>query len=119
VASGLVRLPWKLFFSPVADLHSGLPYSQVDVLQNYVGTPNSERFPTYFSLDARVYREMALHLPFTEHAKTRKFRLGIYSTDVTDHFNPHDVYNNVTSPLFGQFAGFQRRFDGLVLDMVP
>jgi len=89
------------------------------VLQNYVGTPNSERFPTYFSLDARVYREMALHLPFTEHAKTRKFRLGIYSTDVTDHFNPHDVYNNVTSPLFGQFAGFQRRFDGLVLDMVP
>jgi hypothetical protein len=119
LASGLVRLPWKLFFSPVADLHSGLPYSQVDVLQNYVGTPNGQRFPTYFSLDARVYREMALHLPFTEHAKTRKFRLGIYSTDVTDHFNPHDVYNNVTSPLFGQFAGFQRRFDGLVLDMVP
>jgi hypothetical protein len=119
VATGLVRLPWRLFFSPVADLHSGLPYSQVDVLQNYVGTPNGERFPTYFSLDARVYREMALHLPFTEHAKTRKFRLGIYSTDVTDHFNPHDVYNNVTSPIFGQFAGFQRRFDGLVLDMVP
>ncbi len=119
LASGLVRLPWKLFFSPVADLHSGLPYSQVDVLQNYVGTPNGERFPTYFSLDARVYREMALHLPFTEHAKTRKFRLGIYSTDVTDHLNPHDVYNNVTSPIFGQFAGFQRRFDGLVLDMVP
>jgi hypothetical protein len=119
LASGLVRLPWKLFFSPVADLHSGLPYSTVDVLQNYVGTPNGQRFPTYFSLDARVYREMALHLPFTEHAKTRKFRLGIYSTDVTDHFNPHDVYNNVTSPIFGQFAGFQRRFDGLVLDMVP
>lgn len=119
LASGLVRLPWKLVLSPVADLHSGLPYSAVDVLQNYVGVPNSSRFPTYFSVDARVYREIEVHLPFTEHSKTRKFRLGIYSTDVTNHQNPHDVYNNITSPIFGQFAGFQRRFDGLVLDMVP
>jgi hypothetical protein len=119
VASGLVRLPWKLFLSPVADVHSGLPFSTIDVFQNYVGEPNSSRFPTYFSLDARIYREISLHLPFTERSKTTKFRLGVYSTDVTNRQNPHDVYNNVASPIFGQFAGFQRRFDGLVLDLVP
>jgi hypothetical protein len=29
-----------------------------------------------------------------------------------------DVYNNVTSPFFGQFTGFDRRVDGLVIDVV-
>jgi len=45
VASGFFRLPWKMVISPVADVHSGLPYSNVDVLQNYVGMPDDRRFP--------------------------------------------------------------------------
>ncbi len=118
VASGFFRLPWKMVVSPVADVHSGLPFSNVDVLQNYVGVPNDERFPIYFSLDARLYREFAFHIPHTERSKIHKARLGVYSTDITNRQNPHDVYNSVTSPLFGQFAGFQRRYTGLVLDLV-
>src|SRR5882757_192385 len=54
VASGFFRLPWKMVISPVADVHSGLPYSDVDNLQDYVGVPNTERFPIYFSLDVRL-----------------------------------------------------------------
>jgi Carboxypeptidase regulatory-like domain/TonB dependent receptor len=117
LASGLFHLPWKLAFSPVLDVHSGFPYSNVDVLQNYVGVPDSSRFPTYFSLDARIYKEIALRIPFRERSKARKIRLGIYSTDVTNHQNPHDVFSNVSSPIFGTFAGFQRRVDGMVLDL--
>jgi Carboxypeptidase regulatory-like domain len=118
LASGVFRLPWKMAFSPVVDVHSGFPYSNVDVFQNYVGTPDGLRFPTYFSMDARIYREIALHLPFTEHSKHRKIRLGVYSTDLTNHQNPHDIYSNVTSRYFGIFTGFQKRVDGMVLDLV-
>lgn len=118
VASGFFSLPWKMVISPVADVHTGLPYSDVDVFQNYVGLPNVERFPLYFSLDARLYREFAFHIPHTDRSKTHKFRLGVYSTDLTNRQNPHDVFNNVTSPNFGEFAGFQRRYTGLVLDFV-
>ncbi len=117
VAWGAVHLPWKLVLSPVADLHSGFPYSNLDVLQNYVGVPNSQRFPEFFSLDVRFYREFSLHLPFLDRAKSRTVRLGFYSLNVTNHTNPHDVFSNVTSPSFGNFAGFQRRIDGVVLDV--
>jgi len=118
LASGVFHLPWKMAISPVVDVHSGFPFSNLDVMQQYVGVPDGSRFPTYFSLDARIYREISLHLPLTERSKVRKIRLGIYSTDVTNHQNPHDVFSSVASPLFGQFAGFQRRVDGMVLDLV-
>jgi hypothetical protein len=118
VASGFFRLPWRMVISPVADVHTGLPYSNVDDLQNYVGIPNTERFPFYFSLDVRLYREFSFHIPRTERSKIHKFRVGVYSTDLTNRQNPHDVFNDITSPSFGQFAGFQRRYTGLVLDFV-
>jgi hypothetical protein len=118
VASGFFGLPWKMVISPVADVRSGLPYSNVDDQQSYVGIPDGKRFPIYFSLDARLYREFGFHIPHTERSKTHKVRLGVYSTDLTNRQNPHDVINNVTSPFFGQFAGFQRRYTGMVLDLV-
>ncbi len=116
LAWGFVRLPWwKLFVSPVADMRSGFAYSALDVLQNYVGSPNSLRFPIYFSLDAKIYRDIILHIPFLDKSKGRKVRLGVFSLNATNHRNPHDVFNNVSSPGFGQFAGYQRRFTGFAI----
>jgi hypothetical protein len=117
IAWGSVHLPWKTVISPVADIHSGFPYSNLDVLQNYVGVPNGQRFPVYFSLDFRIYREFAIHIPYMDHGKKRTLRLGFYSLNATNHLNPHDIYSNVTSPIFGTLAGFQRRVNGLVLDV--
>ena len=120
LAWGFVHLPfWSLVFSPVADMHSGFAYSNVDVLQNYVGIPNSFRFPTYFSLDVKVYRDFPFHIPFKERpkGKGRKIRIGVYSLDVTNRQNPHDVFSNITSPLFGEFAGFERRFTGVAIGL--
>lgn len=123
LAWGFVHLPfWGLVLSPVADLHSGFPYSNIDPFQNYVGVPNSLRFPTYFSLDVKLYRDFPLHIPFKERpsGKVRKIRLGVYSLDVTNRQNPHDVFNNVgvAPPLFlGEFDGFQRRFTGLAIGL--
>ena len=119
LAWGYITLPKKFIFSPVADLHTGFPYSNVDVMQNYVGVPDSLRFPVYFSLDVKLSREFMMHMPFKENAKRRKISIGIFSLDVTNRFNPHDVFNNVTAPppLFGQFDGFQRRLTGLDINL--
>jgi len=118
VGWGIFSLPWNLTVSPVVDVHSGLPYSDVDALQNYVGTPNNQRFPAFFSLDLKVYREFQLHLPFLGKEKKRKLRFGLYSVNVTGHSNALEVYSNVTSPFFGHFVGFQHRVNGFVIDAV-
>lgn len=118
VAWGNFRLPWKIAFSPVFDAHTGLPYSKVDVLQNYVGQPNGRRFPTFFSLDTRIYRDFHLPLPGVNHSSRRKVRLGLYSINATNHKNYVEVFNNVTSPFSGQFTGFEHRINGFVLEIV-
>jgi Carboxypeptidase regulatory-like domain/TonB-dependent Receptor Plug Domain len=99
----------------------GLAYagsSPVDVLQNYVGTPNASRFPLFFSLDAQVYREVELaSLPFLGRFKGRTVRIGLFSLDLTNHQNPHDVFSDIASPSFGRFTGFARRVDGFVFEL--
>ena len=86
-------------------------------VENYVGAPDSQRFPTFFSLDVKVYRDFQVRLPFSG-KKTRKIRFGLYSINLTNHANPLEVYSNVTSPVFGHFVGFQHRVEGFVLDAV-
>jgi hypothetical protein len=121
LAWGYITLPKKFIFSPVADIHSGFPYSNMDVQQNYVGVPNGLRFPVYFSLDVKLSREFTVHMPFKENAKRRKISIGVFSLDVTNRHNPHDVFNNnnngAPGPLFGQFDGFQRRLTGVDINL--
>jgi hypothetical protein len=115
VSWGVIHLPWSLTVSPVVDVHTGFPYSDVDVLQNYAGVPNGQRFPTFFSLDAQAYRDFHLHVPFLGRGSRHKVRVGLYSINLTNHGNFHDVYNSVSSRFFGQVTGFQRRVDGFIL----
>jgi Carboxypeptidase regulatory-like domain len=110
---GSFELPWSITLSPSIDFHSGFPYSNVDVLQNYVGTPNSQRYPVFLSLNWRVYKD--LPLPFHIH-RGHTFRLGIYSLDTTGHPNPMAVFNNIASPQFGQFTGFGKRINGIIIE---
>jgi hypothetical protein len=116
VTWGTFHLPYALVLSPVVDVHSGFPYSNVDDQQNYVGVPNGRRFARFFSLDFQTYREF--HMPPGLHFGSRKIRLGFYMLNVTNHGNFNSVYNDVTSPRFGQFAGFQRRQTAFLLSVV-
>jgi len=119
VAWGIFSLPKQIKFSPIADLHSGQPYSNIDTLQDYVGTPNGEHFATFFTLDIKVYRQF--RVPFfgsDKKGKAHHMRLGFYSLNVTNHGNFNAVYNNVTAPNFGQFVGFLDRREGAVIDFV-
>ena len=110
---GSFKLPWGITLSPSIDLHSGFPYSNVDVLQNYSGKPNGQRYPIYFSLNWRIYKD--LPIPFHIHPG-HTFRLGIYSLNTTGHRNPTAVFDNIASPQFGQFTGFNKRINGIIIE---
>ncbi len=118
IAWGIFALPWKLTFSPLVDVHSGFPYSPIDVQQQYVGTPNGERFPEFFSLDLKLYRQFRVPFLGNRGGKTHHIRLGVYTLNVTNHGNFNAVYNNVTAPNFRQFAGFLYRHEGAIIYFV-
>lgn len=55
------------------------------------------RFPNLFTLDLSVTKEVRL-------TRTHRARVGLQFFNLTDHFNPRDVQNNLSSPTFREFA---------------
>jgi Carboxypeptidase regulatory-like domain/TonB-dependent Receptor Plug Domain len=108
ISWGVFHLPAKVVFAPVIDLHTGFPWSKVNEVQDYVGAPNSKRFPTFFSFDFKVWKMYPLPhwLPW---GGGFKLRWGIGVRNLTNARDPRDVYNNTTSPYYGSFVGFQHR----------
>lgn len=115
VTWGKFRLLWDATVTPVLDVHSGFPYSAVDVLQNYVGVPNSFRFPAFTSLDLKFTKDF--RIPFLPLLRSHKFRGAFSVFNLTNHLNPRDVYNNMASPFFGSFVGLQHRSFDVYLDV--
>jgi hypothetical protein len=116
VAWGRVKLPQKLIVTPLLDWHSGFPYSLYSDLQNYVGPPNSLRFPSFLSLDLRISKDFKL--PFIPILRKHTFQGSVSVFNLTNHGNYRDVYNTVSSPYFGHYAGFEHRFYDLSLDIL-
>jgi hypothetical protein len=102
LAWGTVALPWKIHVMPKAEFRSGLPWSSVDVFQNYFGAPNRARFPGYFSADARVSKDFRVSEKYT-------FRISVSGSNLTDHFNPVSIHTNIADPAYGVFFGEYRR----------
>jgi hypothetical protein len=113
---GTFRVPWQITASPVIDLHTGFPYSNVDVLQNYVGEPNRRRFPTFFSIDVKLTKDF--RVPGIPWVKQHKLRGGLSIYNITNRANPRDVFNNISSLFFGHFVGDQHRFFEGDVDLV-
>lgn len=118
LAWGIFGLPWKLTFSSLVDVHSGYPYSPIDVRQQYAGVPNGSRFPTFFSWDMKAYREFRIPYWKGKNGKGHHVRLGVYTLNVTDHGNFNAVYNNIASPNYGRFVGWLYRHEGTVIEFV-
>jgi hypothetical protein len=93
---GTFGLPRALVVSPSIEWRTGFPYSVQDVYHNYVGEPNSARFPDYLSIDVTAYKTFDLF--------ARKLDLGLQFFNVTAHFNPRDVINVTDSTQFGTFT---------------
>ena len=115
---GVFSIPWGLTLSPVFDIHSGFPYSPYDVLQNYFGQPNGRRFPRFYSLDVKISKDFRLPFLHMGFFKNHKFRGALQVYDITNHQNPVDVYNNIASPHYGGFIGFQHLNFNTYFDLI-
>jgi len=110
LAWGVLGLPWKVEFSPLLDVHDGFPYSRVDNDLNFVGRRNQGgQFPEFASLDVKLVRAFRIHW----HRHHPVVKAGIKVFNLTNHFNPRDVQDNIASPNFGDFYnGVGRQFRG-------
>lgn len=97
---GEFSLPRDFVVSPVVDWRNGFPFSVVDENQSFVGTRNNGgRFPSLMTLDVLVTKGVAI--PFR--GKKYRGRIGITVFNITNHWNPRDVQNNIDSTQFGTF----------------
>ncbi len=98
--SGTFYTRHDIQIAPLFEIRSGFPYSAVNERLDYVGAANSAgRFPLYLSLDLQVTK--GFQIPFI--FKDKRIRVGVALFNLTNHFNPRDVQNNITSPNYGQF----------------
>jgi hypothetical protein len=106
---GLVKTHiWKLDLAPLVEFRSGFAYAQLDEMQNYAGVPyrDSTRFPHVLTVDARIARDFKVSPKYT-------VRLSGTVTNLTNHFNPLAVHNNIADPQSGIFFGnYHRMYRG-------
>ena len=101
---GEMPLKWKMKIGPMLEYRTGFPYSVTDSYQNFVGQPNSSRFPSYFSLDTQLMKDVQI---------TPKYagRFTLRALNLSNHFNALAVHSNIADPQFGSFFGsYGRRF---------
>lgn len=107
---GDIGLPFNVTFTPVIDWRNGFPYSIVDENQNFIGGRNADRrFPDYFSADFQILKDFKVGFRGKEYT----LRAGVKFFNLTNHFNPRDVQNNIDSTDFGGFyngVGRRTRF---------
>jgi hypothetical protein len=97
---GDFALPHEIVISPVVEYRNGFPYSLLNEQQDFAGARNGGgRFPHLLTVDVLLMKGLAI--PF----KGKKYhgRAGITFFNVTNHFNPRDVQNNIASPQLGGF----------------
>lgn len=108
---GLIPIPWDIRVSPLVEYRTGFPFSAVNDRLEFVGERNlAGRFPDYFSLDLQVTKGFRIPLPLI---KKYKLRVGVAMLNLTDHFNPREIQNNVNNPNYKQFynsLGFGTKF---------
>jgi len=97
LAYGEVKARYGITVMPGLEIRSGFPYSFVNDRLDFVGARNRARFPTFLSLDATILKSFTI--PYFD----KKARAGAIIFNITNHFNPRDVQNNLGSSHFGEF----------------
>jgi len=100
---GQLKAPFGLTVSPAIEIRSGFPFSAVNERLDFVGERNQAgRFPTFISIDTQVTKDFTIP-KFIPKLEGKKARVGAAVFNITNHFNPRDVQNNLGSLQFGQF----------------
>jgi hypothetical protein len=107
---GDIAFKWNLTFSPVVEWRDGFPFSHLDQDQQFVGVRNrAGRYPTFFTLDLQITKAMTIKLPNWKflpsslRGKKYPWRAGIKLFNITNHWNPREVQQNIAAPDAGLF----------------
>ena len=96
IAWGTANFPRRIVVSPVVEVRSGFPYSVLDQRYGYFDRPNGSEFPIFIAMDLVAYKTVTV--------KKRSADVGIQLFNVTNHFNPRDVYAVSGAPRYGDFT---------------
>lgn len=103
LAYGQLRMRYDINISPVIEIRSGFPFSLVNERLDFVGQRNQAgHLPTFISIALQVTKGFTIPESVPRFGG-RRARVGLAVLNITNHFNPIDVQNNVTSPRLGQF----------------
>jgi hypothetical protein len=102
LAWGTFAFPYKFRVMPKVEYRTGFPWSPLNAAQQYVGIPNQVRFPSAFSVDARISKDFKVTDKYS-------FRFAVSGSNLTNHFNPISVHGNVADPVYGLYFGEYRR----------
>jgi len=104
LAWGVIPLPLGFQIAPILEYRDGLPYSDLNAAQQYVGIPLHNRYPNFVSLDSRFSKDIKVNPKYT-------VRLSLASYNLANHFNPEAIHSNIADPWYGTFFGSRgRRF---------
>ena len=96
VGWGTFKLPHTIVVTPRVDWRTGFPYSALDAVHQYLGEPNTSRFPDFFTLDLIAYKTLTV--------RAHRASVGLEFFNLTNNFNPRDVWAVAGVPQFGQFT---------------
>ncbi len=102
LAWGVLWFPQGFQLAPILEYRNGFPYSATDAAQNYVGVPNGKRYPNFLSLDSRFSKDIKVNPKYT-------VRLSLVAYNLTNHFNPEALHNNIADVAYGLFFGSRGR----------
>ena len=68
------------------------------------------------AIDLKLSKDF--RIPFLPWLRNHRIRGALAVYNLTNHTNPRDVYNNVTSTNFGHFVGLQHRMFDTDLDVI-
>jgi hypothetical protein len=104
LAWGIFKVTETVRVAPVVEIRNGFPYNVIDAYRNYADEPMKNRYPAFFSFDARISKDIRVNPKYA-------VRLSLSSFNLSNHFNPEAVRNNIADPACGYFFGHRgRRF---------
>jgi len=92
---------WGVQLSYFFEYRTGYPFSVVNLQQQLVGAPNSQRFPGYASVNLGLEKKFGFH--------GYLWAARIEMVNAFARQNPDTVVNNINAPNFGAFSGGQGR----------
>ena len=108
LAWGTFNLPLRIVVSPVTEWRSGFTYTARSSQYTYAEAPNTRAFPNFLSTDLVVYKTFS--------ARGRSADFGVQIFNLTNRWNPRDVFPVLGEPRFGEFANSVGRiFRGYML----